>query len=211
MTDASESIDNDPNKPPEDPLIALEKANTAKHNVETVVKPRIAALQDLSEHYNADPYALSSKLRKTFREDKKVQKRKREMDDEFKSRYSLPEEMTLVPDDDVREEAKEAWNSGKKTFDRHVADKRRALEIEVGSTPVARALGVAAGSSSLGSSSGRLSLPSRIATSKPALSKPSLASTLLLNSLRRSDPFLSHDTGSSRSSKSKPPGLIVRK
>lgn len=192
----------------------MEKTNTAKHNVETVVKPRIDALLDLSEHYNADPYSMSSKLRKTFREEKKVLKRKREMDDDFKTRYSLPDDMALVAEDDVRQEAKDAWTSEKKSFDRHAAEKRRALELEVGSTPVAPAMNAAASSSSARPQSNLPQLPSRIANSKPSSTKSSLASTLLLNSLRRSDPFLSGSTGSSQKPKPpipKPSGLIVRR
>lgn len=199
--------DTDPNKPPEDPLASLEKTNTIKHNVETVIKPRIEALQDLSEHYNLDPYAMSSKLRRSFREEKKVLKRKRELDDDFKSRYSLPEDLSLVNEDDVRQEAKEVWATEKKDFDRHAADARRALEVDVGSTPVSRALNMASGSSS----SRRIAkLPSRISTSKPGPGKL-LASTLLLNSLRRSDPFLSGGTSVTKPAKAKPAGLIVRR
>ncbi|KAG8864914.1 hypothetical protein FRB96_003501 [Tulasnella sp. 330] len=199
--------DTDPNKPPEDPLASLEKTNTIKHNVETVVKPRIEALQDLSEHYNSDPYAMSSKLRKSFREEKKVLKRKRELDDDFKSRYSLPEDLSLVAEDDVRQEAKDIWTSEKKDFDRHAADAKRALEVDVGSTPVARAMNLASGSSS----SRRIAkLPSRLSNSKPTPGK-SLASTLLLNSLRRSDPFLSRTTTVPKLAKAKPTGLIVRR
>lgn len=203
------SQDTDPDKPPDDPLVSLEKTNTAKHNVETVVRPRIEALQDLSEHYNADPYALSSKVRKKFREEKKELKRKRALDDDFKSKYSLSKDLSLVTEDDVRQEANDVWTMEKQAFDKRAADKRRALEIEVGSTPVARALDMAGPSSSRASSS---------ATGKPtAPTKPSpkstLASSLLLNSLRRSDPFLTSSSSSSQRLKGpvRPSSLILRR
>ncbi|KAG8906830.1 hypothetical protein FRB99_006005 [Tulasnella sp. 403] len=203
-------LDTDPDKPPDDPLAALEKTTIQKQTVEKVGKPRVEALQGLSDHYNADPYAQSSRLRKQFREEKKAEKRKRDADDEFKTRYSLSEDLALVPeDDDVREEAKEAWDRGKREFDRQAEAKRRALEVDVGSTPVARARGVAVGPSS--SSSGSSRMPSRIATSKPS-AKSTLASTLLINSLRRSDPFLPSTSGSNhKTGTSKPSGLSIKR
>lgn len=204
----------DPDKPPDDPLAALEKTAIQKQTVETVVKPRIEALQGLSEHYNADPYALSVKVRKKFREEKKADKRKREEDDDFKTKWALDKDLQLVPDEEVRAEAKEAWQAGKREFDREAGAKRRALELDVGATPVARASRLAAGPSSTSKSSSSLRMPSRIANSKPSLhsAKSTLASTLLMNSLRKSDPFLQ---GTSRSNsglqKEKLPGLLVKK
>lgn len=179
-----------------------------------MVKPRIEALQSLSEHYNADPYALSVKARKKFREEKKADKRKREEDDDFKTKWALDKDLQLVPDEEVRAEAKEAWQAGKKEFDREAGAKRRALELDVGATPVSRASKLAAGPSSTSKSSSSLRMPSRIANSKPSShsAKSTLASTLLMNSLRKSDPFLQ---GSSRSNsglqKEKLPGLLVKK
>ncbi|KAG8910378.1 hypothetical protein FRC00_008293, partial [Tulasnella sp. 408] len=116
-------LETDPDKPPDDPLAALEKTTIQKQTVETVVKPRIEALQGLSEHYNADPYALSVKVRKKFREEKKAEKRKREEDDDFKTKWALDKDLQLVPDEEVRTEAKEAWESGKKEFDREATAK----------------------------------------------------------------------------------------
>ncbi|KAG8935083.1 hypothetical protein FRC01_009124 [Tulasnella sp. 417] len=204
----------DPDKPPDDPLAALEKTAIQKQTVETVAKPRIEALQGLSEHYNADPYALSVKVRKKFREEKKAEKRKREEDDDFKTKWALDKDLQLVPDEEVRTEAKEAWEAGKKEFHREATAKRRALELDVGKTPILRASRLAPGPSSAPGSSSSLRMPSRIANSKPSShsTKSALASTLIMNSLRKSDPFLQ---GSSRLSsgprKDKPPGLLVKK
>ncbi|KAG9017478.1 hypothetical protein FRB90_001122 [Tulasnella sp. 427] len=207
----------DPDKPPDDPLAALEKTAIQKQTVETVVKPRIESLQSLSEHYNADPYALSVKVRKKFREEKKTEKRKRDQDDDFKTKWALDKDLHLVPDEEVRSEAKEAWESGKRDFDREAGAKRRALELDVGSTPISRASRVAAGSSSppKPSSSSSLRMPSRITGPKPSTShtaKSTLASTLLINSLRKSDPFLHRASGSDLGSrKGKPPNLLLKK
>ncbi|KIO34288.1 hypothetical protein M407DRAFT_16827 [Tulasnella calospora MUT 4182] len=204
----------DPDKPPDDPLAALEKTAIQKQTVETVAKPRVEALQGLSEHYNADPYALSVKVRKKFREEKKAEKRKREEDDDFKTKWALDKDLQLVPDEEVRTEAKEAWEAGKKEFDREATAKRRALELDVGTTPISRASRLAPGPSSPAKSSSSHRMPSRIANSKPSShsTKSALASTLLMNSLRKSDPFLQ---GSPRLSsgprKDKPLGLLVKK
>lgn len=180
-----------------------------------MVKPRIEALQTLSEQYNADPYALSVKVRKKFRDDKKAEKRKREEDDDFKTKWALDKDLQLVTDEEVRTEAKEAWQAGKREFNREAGVKRQALELDVGSTPISRASRLAAGSS-VGSSSSSSSqrMQSRISNSKPTShsAKSALASTLLINSLRKSDPFLG---GSSRSDpgtrKDKPPGLLRKR
>lgn len=90
--------------------MALEKTTSAQHHTEKVQKPRIESLQQLSEHYNADPYSLSAKARKRFREEKKLDKLNRAADSELKGRYGLPEDLSLAAENEAtRREAKEAW------------------------------------------------------------------------------------------------------
>ncbi|KAF9474673.1 DUF572-domain-containing protein [Pholiota conissans] len=97
-----------------DPLAALEKTTESKHHMENVQKPRIESLQTISEHFNADPYSLSLKARKRFREEKKIEQGKRKADDAIKGRYALPETLTLVEDDEKAiQEAKAQWEEAR--------------------------------------------------------------------------------------------------
>ncbi|KAF8905007.1 DUF572-domain-containing protein [Gymnopilus junonius] len=118
-----------------DPLAALEKTTDAKRLVETVQKPRIQSLQQTSEHYNADPYALSSKARKRFREEKKVEQNKRRSDDFLKDRYALPAGMSLLEEDEqAKEEARTEWQKAK--LDRELREsKRRKTTLDIISIP----------------------------------------------------------------------------
>ncbi|KAL1745727.1 CWC16 protein [Schizophyllum fasciatum] len=117
---------------PSDPLAALEKTTDAQNYVAKVQQPRLEELEEVSERLNADPYALSRKVRKHFREDKKVEQKKRAAEDEIKDRYGLPVELNLAStrDDDVSAaEAKEAWLQGKRQLEQREAEstKRRKL------------------------------------------------------------------------------------
>ncbi|CAA7265566.1 unnamed protein product [Cyclocybe aegerita] len=116
-----------------DPLAALEKTTDAKRQMETVAKPRIESLQVVSEHYNSDPYSLSLKARKKFREEKKVEQQKRKADDDLKGRYGLPATLSLLREDEKSvQEAKDLWNKAKAD---HLGAKRRRTTIEVTSIP----------------------------------------------------------------------------
>lgn len=102
---------------PDDPLAALEKTSEAQTHLTQVQIPRLEALQSVSEHYNADPYTLSLKVRKKFREEKKREQQKRKADEDLKGRYGLPASFSLVEDDTkAREEAKAAWEEAKQKF-----------------------------------------------------------------------------------------------
>lgn len=93
--------------------------------------PRIESLQQLSEHYNADPYSLSSKVRKRFREEKKVEKLKQKADDELKGRYGLPETLSLVPEDDEsRQAAKDEWDKGVRELESRRQAKRQRTGLQ---------------------------------------------------------------------------------
>lgn len=102
--------------------------------MENVQRPRIESLQDASEHYNADPYSLSIKARKRFREEKKVEQKKRKSDDLLKGRYGLPENLKLVDDDErTIEEAKIEWEQAKQEQMR--ASKRKKTTLAITSIP----------------------------------------------------------------------------
>ncbi|KIY46199.1 DUF572-domain-containing protein [Fistulina hepatica ATCC 64428] len=106
--------DTDSAAAPVDPLAALEKTTDAQNNLTKVQMPRIEELQHASEHYNADPYMLSVKARNHFREEKKIESRKRETDNAIRDRYALPETLHLADEGEVElREAKEAWMQGR--------------------------------------------------------------------------------------------------
>ncbi|KAK1233128.1 Protein saf4 [Marasmius sp. AFHP31] len=94
-----------------DPLAALEKSTDAQNHHKNVQVPRLESLMDVSEQYNSDPYALSQKVRKQFRQDKKIRVEKEKADVQFKDRYALPTTLKLAEDDEkALKEAKDQWN-----------------------------------------------------------------------------------------------------
>jgi len=124
--------DTDPKEGPIDPLAALEKSTEAKNHMEKVQKPRLEALQSLSEHYGSDPYSLSVKARKRFRAEKKEEAEKTAADDELKGKYALPETLRMTEEtDDTKAEAKERWLKGRQDFEKSQNDKKRKL-VEIG-------------------------------------------------------------------------------
>lgn len=93
-----------------DPLAALEKSTVAQNHATKVQAPRLEELQQVSQHYDSDPYAHSLRVRKRFREEKKVEKQKQKADDQLKGRYGLPASLTLLEDDATsKQEAREQW------------------------------------------------------------------------------------------------------
>jgi len=162
-----------------DPLVALEKTTDAENHMEKVQRPRIESLQDASEHYNADPYTLSLKARKRFREERKVEQKKRKSDDLLKGRYGLPETLKLLEEDEqVLEEAKIEWEQAKQEQMR--ASKRKKTTLAITSIPSASRLPSASstgsGSSSLNSLRTRiLQNTAKKSAALQSISMPSLA------------------------------------
>ncbi|KAF8962696.1 DUF572-domain-containing protein [Flammula alnicola] len=118
-----------------DPLAALEKTTDAKKHMEEVQKPRIESLQTFSEHYNADPYSLSSKARKRFREEKKIELKKKQADDTLKGRYALPSALSLLEEDEKAiEDAKTQWEKAQQDY-RLRESKRRKISSDLTSIP----------------------------------------------------------------------------
>jgi len=120
-----------------DPLADLEKTTNAKKYMDDVQIPRIESLQNVSTHYNSDPYSLSSKARRKFREEKKIELKRRQSDDLLKGRYGLPTSLSLVKDDVVAvQEAKAQWEKGRQ--DLHLREsKRRKTVAEISLIPSA--------------------------------------------------------------------------
>ncbi len=97
----------------------------------------------MSERYSADPYSLSVKVRKKFREEKKIEQQKRKADDDIKGRYGLPTSLSLLEDDEkAKEEAKSAWEEARQHFQSQERAKRRRLGgLDVPSTTSRTATG----------------------------------------------------------------------
>ncbi|EAU85464.2 hypothetical protein CC1G_06365 [Coprinopsis cinerea okayama7 len=173
---------------PLDPLAALEKTTTTEKLINEVQKPRIEALQTVSDRYNADPYTLSSKVRRRFREEKKIEKEKRKADDSLKGQYGLPEELKLLDDNnEMKEDAKALWTKAKRELEERKAGdvKRRRLTVDgLPSSSSTSLLSPSSSSrSSFSSSLSRISSSSLMGSSRPssASSKPKADS---LNSLK---------------------------
>ncbi|TFK40063.1 DUF572-domain-containing protein [Crucibulum laeve] len=158
---------------PVDPLAALEKTTDAQTHLTKVQIPRLESLQTVSEHYNSDPYALSSKVRKRFREEKKIEQQNAKADDILKGRYGLPATLSLVEDNEkALQEAKQEWEKGKLELASRESAKRRKL---MGSTT----------STSL-SSIGRSSRPSSSCSKPPNDTLSSLRARILENTAKQS-------------------------
>lgn len=115
---------------PADPLAALEKTTEAQNHVAKVQIPRIEALQGVSDHYNNDPYTLSSMVRKRFRAEKKIEAQKRADDDTIKGKYGLPEELKLVEDDaEAKHQARDEWARARMDYETERNSKRPRLSI----------------------------------------------------------------------------------
>lgn len=106
------ALDSEAAAKPVDPLASLEKTAAAKTLQEKVVAPRIEELYDHSERVNSDPYTHSKRIRKLFREEKKIEKAKEVADNAIKDQFALPRDLKLIEDKDIAEEAKEAWKRG---------------------------------------------------------------------------------------------------
>lgn len=132
LTDSSLSAETDPNQGPVDPLAALEKSTDAQNYMNNVHVPRIEALQNVADHYGSDPYGHSLRVRKRFREQKKLDKAREDADEAIKNAYGLPETLALSSEDDEsRSKAKEEWEQAREVFAERESSKRRKLGIEV--------------------------------------------------------------------------------
>ena len=115
-----------------DPLAALEKSTDAQNNLVAVQIPRIESLYKVSDHYNSDPYSMSAKIRKRFRQEKKAKLVQKEADDIIKDRYGLPESLKLVADDPLMtQDAKSQWEKGRQELRLQAPVKRRKLDMGI--------------------------------------------------------------------------------
>ncbi|KAJ7274551.1 CWC16 protein [Mycena haematopus] len=158
---------------PVDPLASLEKTTDAQKGL-VKAQDRLESLQEVSEHYNADPFSLSRKIRKRFREEKKAEKAKKAADDHIKDRYALPESLSLIEDDEkAAEDAKAEWARERRELELRESNKRRKLAVEITTFPTF-------------SSTSRRAVSKRPATANPLAS---LRARVLENTARQSNPF----------------------
>nr|GAT60913.1 predicted protein [Mycena chlorophos] len=163
--------DTDAHATPADPLASLEKTTDTQKGL-VQVQDRLEELRETSDAYNADPFTLSSRVRKQFRAEKKVEKAKNQADDKIKDRYALPETLKLVADNpETIEMAKEEWARGRREMELRESQKRRALAVEVTALPPAV---------------GPIRHQKRTASSNPV---SSLKERILANTARQSNPF----------------------
>ncbi|KAL1949807.1 hypothetical protein VTO73DRAFT_8688 [Trametes versicolor] len=126
----------DPDKAPLDPLAALEKSTDAQNHMNNVQIPRVEALQNVSDHYGSDPYAHSLRVRKRFREQKKIDKAREAADAQIKSTYGLPEALPLVAEDEeTRTKAKAEWARARLVLEEEDSAKRRKIGAEMSIMP----------------------------------------------------------------------------
>jgi hypothetical protein len=179
---STQNPDTDGNAVAADPLAALEKSTDAQNLLTTVQIPRLESLYNVSDHYNADPYTHSLKVRKRFREEKKIEATKKSADDKVKGRYALPDSLTLLADDGPAiEEAKKQWQNGRKELQLQESTKRRKLDSEI--------IVITTSKDSDRRSTpppAKLSTPSPSSAERPAAS---LRARLLENAARQSNPF----------------------
>ncbi|EJF55855.1 CWC16 protein [Dichomitus squalens] len=171
----------DPNQGPVDPLAALEKSTDAQNHMNNVQVPRIEALQNLADHYSSDPYTHSLRVRRRFREQKKIEKAREEADESIKSVYGLPEALALsAEDDETRAKAKQEWEEGRQALEERESAKRRKLGAEVVSVMPR------ASSSRSSARSGQSSRPSSSSGSKTSDPVSALRAKILGNTAKQS-------------------------
>lgn len=145
--------------------------------------PRLEALQTVSDHYSADPYSLSLKARKRFREEKKVEREKQESDEKLKSTYGLPEVLSLSEEsEESRADAREHWLKGREALRLQDDSKRRKLVRETDIVPISRSKVLTAPQALSARTTGRQGPSSASAVS-------SLRARILENTARHSNPL----------------------
>ena len=126
------STDTDSKAEPVDPLAALEKTADAQAHATKVQAPRLEQLEDLSAHYNEDPYTHSQRARKRLRAEKKVEQALAEADKTLKEKYGLPSELALERADDAgaAAEARDEWVRSRVARAGEDAGRKRKLALE---------------------------------------------------------------------------------
>jgi len=126
------STDTEGKTEPVDPLAALEKTTDAQAHATKVQAPRLEQLEDLSAHYNEDPYTHSQRARKRLRAEKKVEQARVAADKSLKEKYGLPSGLALERADDpgTTAEARDEWARGLAARAEENTSRKRKLALE---------------------------------------------------------------------------------
>ena len=181
--------DTDKAEKPVDGFTSIEKGVQDKANAMSAAA-RLEALQDINDEKWSDPYTLSQSLRKTFRAEKAIRKKRQADDENLRNRYGLAPEINLPEESQSeRDIAKFDFAKGARQFRTIPKDseysKRRKLISDVN---------VASSSRISAKDRPSLKIPTGI-TSKSAklptmnATVTSLASRLISSSSARRDPF----------------------
>ena len=101
---------------PEDAFAHLEKQAVQKQTFASKTE-RLTELTELSDRLHADPYAISQRLRRNFRQEKKMENALQQRDIDLKEKYGLGHHIQLDRQDPASsEKEKESWRRIK---DRH--------------------------------------------------------------------------------------------
>jgi len=101
-------------------------------------KDRLEELMEFSDARNSDPFALSQRLRKTFRKEKAELITKSRGDDQLRSKYSLPAGLKFIEPEDGSSDQHEVMEA-RRLIDSHRAEvqaKRCRLSAELGLPPL---------------------------------------------------------------------------
>ena len=196
-----------------DAFASVERTTAAESNLNNVIKPRLSSLAELSDRRNQDPYRLSSKLRRSFREIKKVDKRIRDEEDSVRDKFALPKELDLVKEDEVREEAKEMWERGRTEWIREEDKKRKVFDSQFGSLGLNKPIPLSSATKRTTTAAFGVPPPKRPRSVPSTQSAPmsTLASTILRNSLKHRNPFSVTSSASGSRMPAQAVGVISKK
>jgi hypothetical protein len=111
---------------PQDAFAHLEKQATQKQTFASKTE-RLTELTDLSDRLHADPYATSQRLRRHFRQEKKVENELLQQDADLKQRYGLGQRIQLDRLDPTSvDKEKDSWRRIK---DRHPSTSTSAQTV----------------------------------------------------------------------------------
>jgi len=193
---------------PSDPFKSLEKT-VADKAVALTAAARLDALESHNSATWSDPYMLSSKLRKSFRQEKRSIKEKTGRDDDVRTKFGLSTEVDLGAER-ADEEADDLWKEALKERAEREAEgsrKRKKLELEVGKSfdISSTSSSLSAGESSnisrhISSSAQAPSSSTSVYASGSGSSRPpsQRSSQALLQSRRKADPYPEPSSSSRR-------------
>jgi coiled-coil domain-containing protein 130 len=167
----------------QDAFAAVEKGISQKAQALSAAQ-RLDALGDLNDDRWSDPYTHSKRLRKSFRQEKRVRVAVEAKDDAIRDRYGLGRDIKLI--EEKPEEARaaaQAFQSGRRAREADEARKRR--RIEASTTTLGKPVKSLPSPSVADTLKSRLLIQSRQSSDPFGLASSSLAQPSHLPSIRR--------------------------